>query len=98
MELIQLGCSPVKASRIVFGAMAVGSARHDLPRRIETIRAAVDAGMTTIDSAPLYDLGVGERTVGRAIAGMRDRVQILTKVGLRWDDPRGQILFSTRDE
>jgi aryl-alcohol dehydrogenase-like predicted oxidoreductase len=98
MERIRLGRSPISASRIVFGAMAVGSARHDEQRRIATIHAAVDAGMTTIDTAPLYDLGLGERTVGRAIAGLRDQVQVFTKVGLRWDDPHGQIMFTTRDE
>jgi aryl-alcohol dehydrogenase-like predicted oxidoreductase len=98
IERIQLGSSPVSTSRIVFGAMAIGSARHNLERRIDTIRAAVDAGITTIDTAPLYDLGLCERTVGRAIHGIRDRVQVFTKVGLRWDDPHGDVLFTTRGE
>jgi aryl-alcohol dehydrogenase-like predicted oxidoreductase len=98
MERIHLGRSPVSASRVVFGAMAVGSARHNLARRVDTIRAAVDAGITAIDTAPLYDLGLGEQTVGKAIADIRDRVQVFTKVGLRWDDPHGDIMFTTRDE
>jgi aryl-alcohol dehydrogenase-like predicted oxidoreductase len=98
MEIIQVGRSPVRTSRVVFGTMAIGAARQDIRRRIETIRAAVDAGMTALDTAPLYDFGLCEQTVGRAIVGIRDRVQIFTKVGLRWDDAHGDIMFTTRDE
>jgi aryl-alcohol dehydrogenase-like predicted oxidoreductase len=35
--------------------------------------------------------------LGQAIADRRDRVQILTKVGLRWDDSHGQPLFEFVD-
>src|SRR5689334_11578821 len=98
MERMQLGMSPVCVSEAVFGAMAIGAARHDEARRIETIRAAIDAGMTTIDTAPLYDFGACEQQVGRAIRGQRERVQLFTKIGLRWDDPRGELMFSAKDE
>ena len=98
MDRIQLGRSPVWVSEQIFGAMAIGPARHDEQRRIETIHAAIDAGITTIDTAPLYDLGMCEQQVGRAIRGLRDRVQVMTKIGLRWDDPRGEVLFRFKDE
>jgi len=98
IERVQLGRGPIRVSRVIFGSMAIGSARHDRGRRIATIHAAVDAGMTSIDSAPMYDLGACEVAVGEAIRGRRDRVQLLSKVGLRWDDPRGKILFTTRDD
>jgi aryl-alcohol dehydrogenase-like predicted oxidoreductase len=98
MDSIQIGRSPVHASRVVFGTMAIGNARHDANRRVETIRAAIDAGITSLDTAPLYDFGSCERTVARAIDGIRDRVQVFTKVGLRWDDPHGEVMFTTRDE
>ena len=96
--LVRLGRSPAHISRVIFGSMAIGSARHDRERRIRTIRAALDVGITSIDSAPLYDLGACEQTVGEGIRGVRTEVQILSKVGLRWDDPRGRILFTTRNE
>lgn len=96
-ELVQLGRSPVRVSRVIFGSMAIGSARNDPPRRIETIRAAVDAGITSIDTAPMYDLGACEQSVGDAIRGIRDQVQVLSKVGLRWDDPHGEVMFSCVD-
>ncbi len=98
IERVRLGRSPVHVSRMIFGAMAIGSARHDRERRIHTIRAALDAGLTSIDSAPMYDLGACEQVVGEAIRGVHQDVQILSKVGLRWDDSRGKILFTTRNE
>jgi methylglyoxal reductase len=68
--------------------------RDDEASRLETLRAAIDAGTTTIDTAPLYGFGRSESLVGRAIARHRDRVKILTKVGLRWDSDHGDVLFA----
>ena len=43
------------------------------------------AGITLIDTAPVYGLGRSEEIVGKAIAdGLRDRVVLATKVGLEW--------------
>jgi aryl-alcohol dehydrogenase-like predicted oxidoreductase len=97
VERVQLGRSQAEASRVVFGSMAIGSARHDGERRIHTIRSALDAGITSIDTAPMYDLGACERSVGKAIRGASGPVQILSKVGLRWDDPHGEIMFTGVD-
>jgi aryl-alcohol dehydrogenase-like predicted oxidoreductase len=97
MEHVQLGRSPVHVSRVIFGSMAIGSARSNPERRIRTIRAAIAAGITSIDTAPLYDLGTCEQAVGEAIRGVGSRVQILSKVGLRWDDPHGDLMFRTVD-
>jgi aryl-alcohol dehydrogenase-like predicted oxidoreductase len=54
--------------------------RHD-PRRRR-------AGVTLIDTAPVYGFGASEEIVGKALAqgGLRDKVQIATKVGLSWQD------------
>src|SRR5690242_19846216 len=100
MEQVQLGQSGVSVSRIVLGAMALGAARNDEGRRAATWRAALDAGITSIDTAPLYEFGRSEELVGQLIAGQRQHVQILTKVGLRWDDAseHGKALFEFRDE
>jgi aryl-alcohol dehydrogenase-like predicted oxidoreductase len=55
---------------------------------IATIRAAVEQGVTLIDTAPVYGFGRSEEIVGKALAegGLRKRVQIATKVGLDWQD------------
>ncbi|HEB90554.1 MAG TPA: aldo/keto reductase [Deltaproteobacteria bacterium] len=92
---IVLGHGPLEVSRVVFGSMPQG--RQLESDRIRTIQAAVERGITTIDTAPLYGFGEGERLVGRAIRGKRDRVEILTKVGLRWDSDHGETLFEFTD-
>ena len=72
----------------------MGRSRQDETTRARVLDAAIDAGMTSIDTAPLYDFGEVESFLGRALAGRRDRVELLSKVGLRWDDEHGEILFS----
>jgi aryl-alcohol dehydrogenase-like predicted oxidoreductase len=98
MKRVQLGASRVWVSEQIFGALAIGWARFDESRRIATIHSALDAGVTTFDTAPLYDFGLCEQQVGRALREVRHHVQVMTKVGLRWDDPRGEIMFTCKDE
>ncbi len=76
----------------------MGFSRGDPAERVRTLHAAIDAGITSIDTAPLYDYGESERLVGQAIADRRARVQVLGKVGLRWDDDHGEVLFRAQQE
>jgi aryl-alcohol dehydrogenase-like predicted oxidoreductase len=46
-----------------------------------TIHAALDAGVTLLDTADIYGPYVNEELVGRAIAGRRDEVVLATKFG-----------------
>jgi len=48
---------------------------------IATVHAAVDAGITWIDTAPFYGWGRAEDIVGEALVGHRDSVLLLTKCG-----------------
>lgn len=50
-----------------------------------TIRRALDAGMTMIDSADAYGNGHNERLVGRAIQGRRNDAFVATKFGIVFD-------------
>lgn len=84
--------SDLTLSRIILGSMSFSEAGQE--RDIPAIHAAIDHGITTIDTAPLYGAGQSEIIIGRAIADRRDRVQLLTKCGLRWDTNRGRVLFS----
>ncbi len=95
MESTRLG--EVEISKIVFGTMQHGPPAivADENRRVRALHAAFDAGVTTVDTAPLYELGRSEEIVGRAVRG-RD-VAILTKVGLRWDGQHGDLLFAFPD-
>jgi len=90
MEHRQLGASDLKVPTVIFGAWAVGGwywGPQDDAESIRTIHAAIDAGITCIDTAPMYGMGHSEEVVGRAIQGRRDEVIIATKCGLRWDTP-----------
>ena len=91
MEQIAIGNSGLRASRIGLGTWAMGGwmwGGTDEREAIATIRAAVERGVTLIDTAPVYGFGRSEEIVGKALAegGLRDQVRIATKVGLEWKD------------
>jgi len=48
---------------------------------VATIHAAIEAGVTLIDTGDFYGAGHNEMLVGRAIVGRRDRVQLSVKFG-----------------
>jgi aryl-alcohol dehydrogenase-like predicted oxidoreductase len=65
---------------------------------LQAIKTSLDAGVTSIDTAPAYGQGLSEEIVGEAIKGLqRDKIQILTKFGLRWDTKQGEFFFSSKD-
>lgn len=47
---------------------------------VEALRAGIDLGMDHIDTAEMYGSGEVEELVGEAIAGLRDRVYLVSKV------------------
>jgi aryl-alcohol dehydrogenase-like predicted oxidoreductase len=81
-----LGRNGLTTSAIGYGAMALVDGMYgasDDDRALATLRHAIDAGATLIDTADAYGLdGHNERLVGRAIAGRRDAVQLATKWGI----------------
>ena len=90
MQHRQLGNSSLEVPTVILGAWAIGGwywGPQDDEESIRTIRAAVDAGIDCIDTAPMYGMGHSEEVVGRAIKGIRDQVTVATKCGLRWDTP-----------
>lgn len=101
MEYRQLGESGLAASAITFGAWAIGGwmwGGSDRKDAIAAIRASYDEGVTSIDTAAVYGMGASEEIVGEALQGIpRDRVQIMTKFGMRWDLGRGTFAFKSRD-
>jgi aryl-alcohol dehydrogenase-like predicted oxidoreductase len=93
MEQISIGSPPVRTSRIALGTWAMGGTNWggtDDAQSIATIRSAVERGVTLIDTAPVYGFGLSEEVVGKGLAesGLRDKVQIATKVGLNWTPDR----------
>jgi aryl-alcohol dehydrogenase-like predicted oxidoreductase len=80
----------LQVSAIGLGEMPLSLAgRPDEARSVRTIHAALDAGVTLIDTADAYcrdstEMGHGERLVAKALAawpGDRDRVLVATKGG-----------------
>jgi diketogulonate reductase-like aldo/keto reductase len=47
---------------------------------IATVRLGVELGMTLIDTAEMYGEGLTEQFLGEALAGLRDRVFLVSKV------------------
>ncbi len=90
----------LKITKLAFGAWAAGGwmwGGTDIKKATEAIEASIDAGVTSIDTAPVYGFGLSEEIIGKAIAGKREKVQILNKCGLRWDDTKGVFYFETKD-
>ena len=100
MEYRQLGTTGLKITEVALGAWAIGGwlwGGTDEKQAVAGIQTAVDLGMTSLDTAPMYGFGLSEELVGRAIKGRRDKVQVLTKFGLRWDAASGTFYFDTQD-
>jgi aryl-alcohol dehydrogenase-like predicted oxidoreductase len=100
MEKTRITGVPIAASRVGLGTWAMGGTQWggtDDDESVRTIHAALDLGITLIDTAPAYGFGHSEEVIGRALAerGQRDSVVISTKAGL---ERRGDGLFrnSTR--
>lgn len=102
MQIRKLGRSDLRLPGVVFGAWAIGGGPYwngtDDDDAVDALRAGLDAGITAIDTAPIYGLGHSERVVGAALAERRERVKICTKVGLRWDATDGELFFESRGE
>jgi len=85
----RLGTSGLKVSRIGLGMMSYGSSRFQswvLPPAdgVRFVRLALDHGINFFDTADFYSLGQSEQILGRAVASLTKRanVVIATKVGM----------------
>jgi len=97
----KLGNSELSISAIAFGAWAAGGwmwGGTEENDSVNAIMTAYDLGVTSIDTAPAYGQGKSEEIVGEAIKSLpRDKIQILTKYGLRWDTTKGKFYFDSKD-
>lgn len=101
MEYRKLAHTDLTLSVVTFGSWAAGGwmwGKTDHQAAVNAIKAAYDFGVTSIDTAPIYGQGESECIVGEAIRDIpRDRVQILTKYGMRWDLAKGDFAFKSQD-
>lgn len=104
MEFRQLGRSGLTVSEIGLGALEIGRdwgirvgddyGRPDEKEAIRVLNAALDAGITFIDTAPAYRLS--EERIGKGISHRRHEFVLATKVGERLndDDPKSIYDYS----
>ena len=82
-----LGKTGFQVSEVSLGAWQIGGKwgePFDESVAERTINAAIDAGVTFIDTADVYDGGKSERAVARVVKSRSEEVRIATKVGRRF--------------
>ena len=82
MRYRKLGRTDIEVSEIGFGGWGIGGGwgYRDDDGALWALKRALDLGVTFFDTAMGYGNGHSERLIGRAVAGVRDRVVIATKI------------------
>jgi predicted oxidoreductase len=116
MNTLELGVSSLRCSRLAYGCWRVAGTWNPAEVTPEgraagrrAVLAAYEASYTLFDNADIYCRGEAERILGAAlkeVAGMRDRVLVVTKCGARpagtpqpdspqrWDFSHEHIIYS----
>ncbi len=92
MDTLSVGVNPMEVSRLAYGCWRIlgpesaepTAGREGAARK--AITAAFEAGYTLFDHADVYADGVAEKVFGdvlKQVSGMRERVVITTKCGIR---------------
>ena len=94
MDRLPVGTSGLSSTRLAYGCMRVAGTmdRRAFTPEMEArgraaILAAYEAGYTHFDHADIYGNGISEEVFGRVlrdVGGMRERVLIGSKCGIRW--------------
>lgn len=96
----QLDRTEIYVSPVILGAWALGGwmwGGTDETAAVSAIEAALDHGINTIDTAPVYGMGLSETLIAKAIHGKRDKVILATKCGMRWDAHTGSDPWEQKD-
>lgn len=93
MKQISIGTGGLKASALAYGCWRIAGDVSDPGPSAEAVAAgtravitAYEAGYTLFDNADIYGRGAAEQIMGtalREVSGMRDRIVLLTKCGVR---------------
>ena len=83
MTYKQLSKSQLNISRIGFGCMSLKPGQDNIQLLID---AAIDKGINYFDTADIYDKGVNEINIGKALKSKRKKILIATKVGNQWKE------------
>jgi len=93
MKTRKLGRTGPTVSALSLGAMGLSDAygKADEAESLRVLQAAVDAGITMVDTGDFYGTGHNEMLVGQALQGRRDKVTLAVKFGAQ-RDPSGAII------
>src|ERR687884_1114855 len=81
MEFRRLGDSGFKISEVTYGNWLTHGSQVENDRATACVQAALDAGISTFDTADVYANTAAESVLGDALAGeRRDSLEIFTKV------------------
>ncbi len=83
METRKLGNTAIEITPLIFGTWQAGKKGWvgvEDQEVIEAMQAALEAGITTFDTAEVYGDGYSEELVGKALGQRRDQVILATKV------------------
>lgn len=80
---VKLGSTGPEVFPLGLGCMGMSGmyGATDDAESVRTLQAAIDRGVTLLDTGDFYGMGHNELLVGRAIAGRRERVQVSVKFG-----------------
>lgn len=86
MQVLPLGSTGLRVSRLGFGAATLGDeyGEVDEPGATRAVHVAIDRGINLFDVSPYYGRTLAEERLGRALRGKRHEVVLSTKVG-RYD-------------
>src|SRR5271169_5228451 len=96
MEQRQLGKTGPEVSAIGLGCMGMSGmyGPSDRAEGVATIHAALDDGITLLDTGDFYGMGHNEMLIGEALKGLpRDSFQVSVKFGAQIDPGRAFIGF-----
>lgn len=85
MNYQNLGASNISVSEVAMGCMSLKSSNQEAQ---EVIDKGIDYGINFFDTADLYEFGLNEELLGKAIQGKRKDIVIATKGGNEWGDAR----------
>jgi len=81
MDYRHLGRSGLLVSALSYGNWITHGSQVEEDAALACVKASLDAGITTFDTADVYAIGRAESVLGRALKGVRrDSIEIFTKV------------------
>lgn len=95
MEYVNLGSSGLKVSNVCMGTMTFGD-QADEKECARMVEMCLDAGVNFFDTANVYNAGLSEEILGRALKGRRDDVVVATKVRGRIGPGPNEVGLSRR--